>query len=349
VTADAEDQRRLQDAREKIVLHSCSLFRIVRHSLMLPSDKDKERALERSRAIQLAQSKAMLEIRVALREGDEKFANSRTLLGRGHFQDAVEQLRLAQLCYEYADSIEREANVFFNMQSNVVLFDQGTEEVVAKLMQLEQLDKDIDTTFKDSMRGVWPLHKAAAQGAIGTLAYLIQSLGERVDAVDRAGKTALHVAVETGRLDVVRALIEDFGADASRRTFTGRTPMHIASDKGDGDIVRALFEGCAALITKDVSRGLRPRLSQEQISAEALTVLGTWVDTDHSNSALSLAAHKLHVVSLPALCTPLLPSREHASMSFRPSLTTHMLKTGCASGLCSYPRSANPTDKARNR
>lgn len=315
---------------------------------MLPSDKDKERALERSRTIQHAQSKATLEIRVALREGDAKFANSRTLLGRGHFQDAAEQLRLAQLCYEYADSIEREANVFFEMQSNVVLFDEGTEEVVAKITQLEQLDKDIDTTFKDSMRGVWPLHKAAAQGAVGTLAYLIQSLGERVDAVDRAGKTALHVAVETGRLDVVRALIEDFGADASRRTFTGRTPMHIASDKGDGDIVRALFEGCAALIAKDVSRGLRPRLSQEQISGEALTVLGTWVDTDHSNSALSLAAHKLHVVSLPALCF-VLPSREHAFMSFCPSLTTHMPKTGRTSSLCAYSRRAGPPDKTRNK
>ena len=297
MTAEAENQRHLEDARERMVLHSCSLFRLVKHPLMLPSYADKERALERSKAIEHARSVAMLEIRVALREGDENFAKSRALLERGHFQDAHEHLRLAQLCCEYADSIEREANVFFDMQSNVFLFDESTEETVARIIQLQQLGSDIDTTFKDSMRGVWPLHTAASKGTIGTIAYLVKSLGERIDAVDRAGKTALHVAVENGRLDVVRALIEDFGADASRRTFTGRTPMHIASDMGNADMVRALFEGCATLIAKDISNGLRPRLSQEEISSESLKLLGTWADTDHSNNALLLAAHKLHAVS----------------------------------------------------
>ena len=278
------------------MLNSCSIFRLVVHPVMLPSENDKERATERSKIIQHSCHTALLEIRVALREGHDKFARAHELLGRGHFQDANEQLRLAQLCYEYADNIEREANIFFNMKSDLVLFDEAGQGETAKTIQIEQLQKNIDTTFKDCMRGVWPLHKAASQGAVGTISYLVSKFGERVDAVDRAGKTALHVAVEEGQLETARTLIEDFGADLARRTFTGRTPMHIASDKGDADMVRGLFEGCAFIIAKEVSDGTRRRLSQEQIAEEALTALGTWRNTDHFNSALALAAHKLHVV-----------------------------------------------------
>ena len=76
--------------------------------------------------------------------------------------------------------------------------------------------------------------------------------------------------------------------------------MHIASDNGDADMVRGLFEGCAASIAKQIAGGLRARLSNEQISEEALKMLGTWNETDHGNSALALAAHKIHEV-WPAL------------------------------------------------
>lgn len=278
------------------MLSSCSLFRIVKHPLALPSIHDKERFMERLKTLERSRAQASLEIKVAMREAREKFESARDLLGRGHFQEAAQTLNLSQLCYEYADNIEREGNVFFDLQSDIVLFDEGAGAEIAKITQIEKLHETIETMFKDSMRGVWPLHAAAANGAIGTVRYLITKLGERIDAVDRAGKTALHVAVENGHVDMVRALIEDFGADSSRRTFTGRTAMHIASDCGDADVVRGLFEGCAALIAKEVAGGLRARLSKEQISEEALKTLGTWNDTDHGNSALALAAHKLHEV-----------------------------------------------------
>lgn len=294
----------LDDARERMVLSSCSVFRLVVHPLMLPSVHNRESALQRHRTIEKACCTAMLEIRLALREGDEKFARARELLGRGHFQDAAAQLKLVQLCYEYADCIEREANVFFEARSNLVLFDEGTAEETAKIDQIQQVHADIDIMFKDSTRGVWPLHKAASQGAIGTIRYLIQNFGERVDAVDRAGKTALHVAVENDQLETTRVLIQDFGADPSRRTFTGRTPIHIASDHGHADMVRGLFEGCAAVITDEVTKGLRRALDKQGIAREALVVLGAWKDTDHANNALALAAHKLHTVCLHVCPTP---------------------------------------------
>jgi len=296
IVAGSEEMRRFEDAKERMMLSSCSLFRLVLHPLSLPSIHDKEKALERIKTIESSRAKALLEIRVAMREADEKFAIAHELLGKGHFQDAARMLNLSQLCYEYADNIEREANVFFDLQSNLVMFDEGAGETIAKTAAIKQLHDTIDIMCKDSMRGVWPLHVAASNGKIGTVSYLINKLGERVDAVDRAGKTALHVAVENGRVDMVRALIEDFGADTSRRTFTGRTPMHIASDSGNSDTVRELFEGCAALIAKQVASGQRARLSKEQIPEEALKMLGTWNDTDHGNSALALAAHKLHEV-----------------------------------------------------
>jgi len=291
-----------------MLLSSCSLFRLVQHPVMLPSPNNMEKATERQNAIEAARYTALLEIRVSLREGDDKFARAGELLGKGHCEDAATTLQLAQLCYEYADGIEREANVFFEMQSNLALFDEALHDQVAKESQIQQLHSDIDTTFKDSMRGVWPLHTAAANGAIGTISYLLNKFGERVDAVDRAGKTALHVAVENGHLETARALIEQFGANPARRTFTGRTPIHIASDIGDDDMVRGLFEGCASIITKDVDNGVRPRVSQDQIADEALTLLGCWKETDHGNSALALAVNKLHSVSPhhPALA-PLRP------------------------------------------
>ena len=244
-----------------MMLSSCSLFRLVVHPLALPSIHDKTRSIERLKTLQQCRTEALLEVKVAMREAGEKFENACDLLGRGHFQEAARVLNLSQLCYEYADNIEREANVFFDLQSNLVLFDEGAGGEIAKITQIENLHEKIETMFKDSMRGVWPLHVAASNGAVGTVRYLINKLGERVDAVDRAGKTALHVAVESGRVDVVRVLMEDFGADSSLRTFTGRTPMHIASDNGDADMVRGLFEGCAALIAKQIAGGLRPRLS----------------------------------------------------------------------------------------
>jgi len=276
-----------------MILTSCSLFRLVRHPLALPRT---EYTSDRLKMIEDSCSTALLEIRVSLREGDKYFACAHELLGRGHFQDAIAQLQRAQLCYEYADGIEREANIFFDMKSNMVLFDEGTEDKKAKILQIEELRVDIDTMFKDSMRGVWPLHKAASQGLIGTIKYLIDKMGERVDAVDRAGKTSLHVAVENKQLDTTRILIEEFGADATRRTFTGRTAIHIASDQGDEEMVRGLYESCAYRITNEVKNCLRPNLKQDQIAQEALKELGTWIESDHANTALSLAVNKLHTV-----------------------------------------------------
>jgi hypothetical protein len=62
--------------------------------------------------------------------------------------------------------------------------------------------------------------------------------------------------------------------------------------------VRGLFEGCAAVITNEVNMGLRPRLDKTGIAQEGLSKLGAWKDSDHANSALALAAHKLHTVCL---------------------------------------------------
>ena len=310
--AEDEELRQLEDARERMALNSCSLFRLVRHPLMLPAanDSDPGRALQRQRTMQLSCSTALTEIRVALREGNAKFAHARALLARGHFQDAIKEVQLSKMCYEYADGIEREANVFFQMESNLVILDESTKDEQCKLDQIQQLDADIDTAFKDSMRGVWPLHKAASTGAIGTVSYLIRRFGERVDSIDRAGKTALHVAVENGHLDLARTLIHDFGANPAHRTFTGRTPIHLASDSGDEIMVRGLFECCASRITTDIAKGLRSRMTNEQISNEALGVLGTWDISEHGNTAIKLAANKLHVV-----CYPFIPFHIHLVMN----------------------------------
>ena len=303
-SAEAEASRQLEEARERMVLHSCSLFRLVIHPAILPSSKevDMEKVFLRKKTIEHAQDTAVIEIRVAMREGDSKFAEANKLLEHGHFQDSRKQLHLAQLCYEYADHVEREANIFYDLKSDLVVFDEGSlpqdgslnSPETPKIIKINNLHAEISTAFNDSMRGSWPLHKAAAMGSVGTVTYLIKKLDERVECIDRAGKTALHVAVENSQVEVVRLLIMDFGANPARPTFTGRSPMHIASDSGDQDTMRSLFEACAARITMEIQSGQRDRITKEQISAEALSMLGTWRHSKHGNSALDLAANKLH-------------------------------------------------------
>jgi ankyrin repeat protein len=78
------------------------------------------------------------------------------------------------------------------------------------------------------------------------LSLVIECTGAIADMEDKEGETALHKAAMNGHLPVIQYLIVSAGADLHAQDADGWTPLHNACSKGYLDIVRFLCNRDAA-------------------------------------------------------------------------------------------------------
>ncbi len=104
-----------------------------------------------------------------------------------------------------------------------------------------------------TVRGVTPLHKAAAQPAI--LAMLLQA-GADIEHADDLGRTPLHWAVQSRAAESVAVLLRG-GAAVNAGNIDGETALHVAARVGAAGIATSLAQRGAALDAR-AAYGLAP-------------------------------------------------------------------------------------------
>jgi len=95
----------------------------------------------------------------------------------------------------------------------------------------------------------WPLHEAAARGALETVKSCIAS-GADLNAKDSEGVSPIHYAAYWGHLEPGRFLL-DHGADINAREKQGRTPLYLACLMGRVSLVKLLLAHKADIETPD--------------------------------------------------------------------------------------------------
>ena len=97
------------------------------------------------------------------------------------------------------------------------------------------------------------LIKAAAEGKLSSVQYLIEICGKDKDLRDEYNCTPLHMACENGHLNIVMYLIEVQNADIEANESRSWTPLHFAAKSGFLDIVEYLCEKGANKESKSYS------------------------------------------------------------------------------------------------
>ena len=95
--------------------------------------------------------------------------------------------------------------------------------------------------------------KAAGEGKLSRVRYLVEECHADVESEDIDGHTPINNASENGHLEVVKYLYEQCNADVETKDkWNGRTPINIASKNGHLEVVKYLCKTCHADVkTKD--------------------------------------------------------------------------------------------------
>jgi ankyrin repeat protein len=97
-----------------------------------------------------------------------------------------------------------------------------------------------DSTQSSKFVGAQPLHFAAADGDVESVALLLDR-GAKINATTQDGWTALHFACLHGDKGLVQLLL-DRGADVSMTTTEGVSALSIATSEGDREIIELLLD-----------------------------------------------------------------------------------------------------------
>ena len=100
---------------------------------------------------------------------------------------------------------------------------------------LEDPDVDHDYEFMQ------PIHRAALDGNLNILRYLICERGAKVSCIDNAGNTPLMIACMYTQPAAVQLLLS-YGSDMYHLNDVGMNSLIIAADEGSAEIVRLLIE-----------------------------------------------------------------------------------------------------------
>ena len=122
--------------------------------------------------------------------------------------------------------------------------------------EINELKKELQTKIKQGI--VKPsdfesdICKAAEEGKLTSIKYLVKQCHADVETKDWCGYTPINNASSNGHLDVVKYLYKKCHANVETRDDCGCTPISCASYKGNLEVVKYLYEKCHADIeTKD--------------------------------------------------------------------------------------------------
>ena len=97
---------------------------------------------------------------------------------------------------------------------------------------------------------MFQLHKAARQGQLQVVNWLIEEEEQKIEECDKFQMTPLHYAAEFGHIKVTKFLIEK-GANIEVKNEDGNTPLHEAVDGSHFEVVKFLIEKGAQLDAKN--------------------------------------------------------------------------------------------------
>jgi ankyrin repeat protein len=170
------------------------------------------------------------------------------------------------------------------------IFKTAAEGNLAKVKEL--VEKNPELVKAKDKESETPLHKAAAQGHMDVVNYLI-SKGADIDARNNANQNPLLHAAYYGKTEVVKFLL-DKGADFKTPDIYGRTILHYPVREGYEDVVEILLSKGMDITVED-GMGVSPlRFAIERghagimelfIASKALNLGG-----DSGRTALHLAA-----------------------------------------------------------
>ena len=160
------------------------------------------------------------------------------------------------------EKIKSDANSLENYKDNLKQYG----DIMSKLWQDNKLRKDGETalhiaaeenntkfisflldSLKNDPKDGWTskaglLQRAASNGKLDVVKYLIGEQGADYKTPDKNGSTILHTAASNGKLDVVKYLIEEKGADYKTPDTNGSTILHYSAENGQLDVVKYLIE-----------------------------------------------------------------------------------------------------------
>ena len=129
--------------------------------------------------------------------------------------------------------------------------------------ELEELKKENERLKKPATKMVFTpvtekpedfesdICKAAEEGKLSSVQYLVEQCHANVEAKDEDGNTPIIWASEKGHLEVVKYLHEECHANAEAKDKNGYTPIICASWSGRLEVVKYLHEECHAKITDE--------------------------------------------------------------------------------------------------
>ena len=97
---------------------------------------------------------------------------------------------------------------------------------------------------------MFKLHKAARQGQLQVVNWLIGEGEQQIEECDKFQMTPLHYAAQFGHIEVTKCLIEK-GAHVEVKNEEGNTPLHEAVDGGHFEVVKYLIEKGAQMDSKN--------------------------------------------------------------------------------------------------
>jgi pyrrolidone-carboxylate peptidase len=117
---------------------------------------------------------------------------------------------------------------------------------------------NVNVEVRDNNFGSTPLHFASINDQIEIVTYLIEHCHANVEAKDNDGCTPLHNSSMDGHIGIVKYLCEQCNADVETKSKNGMTPLHVASVEGRIEVVKYLIEQCHANVEAKSKNGMTP-------------------------------------------------------------------------------------------
>lgn len=136
-----------------------------------------------------------------------------------------------------------------------------------------------------------PLHKAAAEGRVSAIKFLLRDKLIDPNLESSTGVTPLGVAIEWNQCDAAKTLLDN-GSFVGNRDAHGRTPLHLAAGLGCKEITETLLEHGSDARIRDFT-GCTPKdHALNKGHAETASVIQSAIDKQASMALLKTLLHK---------------------------------------------------------